>query len=177
MTDVCFSHTGGLTPWRKPQFYRMSQSTERSAVSVRLDKFSLSRLNWLEGDTMFCRRTSVKGHDCLLFVDLRCPLPAVAAGVTLRAAGGVSPDTYQCGTLMWPVFRTPSNGHCQRKKYICIFEDGGGRNLWFSPLPFADWAFQPYLTSRFNEAAWTLNTTTSLKIPGTKTITTRFNFT
>lgn len=32
--------------------------------------------------------------------------------------------------------------------FVCL-KIGGGR-LWSIPLPFADLAFQPYLTSRFN---------------------------
>lgn len=41
----------------------------------------------------------MRGHDCLL-CQPPVSLPAVTAGVMLRAARGVGPDIRRCGTLM-----------------------------------------------------------------------------
>lgn len=92
LTDICFAMQVGRR-------HGGSHSFIGPEKDEKVAKFSLSQLKWREEDRLFCHRTPVRGHHCLLVSPSSVPLPAVAAGVMLRAAGGVSPDSRQCGTL------------------------------------------------------------------------------
>lgn len=110
---LCFSYTGGQMPWRKPQFYRISYAGAFPKIEVCYLSSAKNRLWNQKGNIWLCLQVvtclaeekkterSLKGDTITYFIDLRCPLPAVTAGVMLRTTRDVGPDTCQCGTLHW----------------------------------------------------------------------------
>lgn len=108
---LCFSYTGGQMPWRKPQFYRISYAGMFPKTEVCCLSSAKNRLWNQKGNIWLClqdvirlaeeKKTerSLKGDSITYFIDLQRPLPAVTAGVMLRATRGVGPVTCQCGTL------------------------------------------------------------------------------